>query len=752
MDYDEINNVTLKFNNNIDTCKKMFSGLDYIKEVDLSEFDASKVTDMSDMFSHSNNIEIIKFGRINTSSVKDMQYMFYGCNNLLSIDITNFDTSQVTHMGWMFFGCSKLISIDVSKFNTSLVTCMNSMFCNCNNLLELDLSNFDTTQVTEMCYMFKECKSLTYLDLSGFDTSKVTTILEMFYNDNSLLYLNLYSFKIKNSVKKFSAFDNVNSDIKYCIYDIDTKKYLLGINAISNCSDDYFKKNENTDLDTNICDINKYEYNNICLDKCPNGTIMNNNKCEDNSCKINSTECLNNTPKGYYLDMNDNIYKKCYENCNYCYGKGDKENNSCIECKDNYIFLNDSINNNNCYKKCKHYYYFDEFNNYTCTINNKCPDEYNKLIIEKNKCIDYCENDNIYQYEYNNLCYKHNPNITNKNESIYNASTEKNNINTSSYIINDQSNIINNSKNAKDEYIETFREYIMDDDVLKKVTQNKEDYTKEKEGVLFQITSSDNQKNNSNKNISTIDLGDCEKELKRIYKINETLPLIIFKIDYISQETLIPIVGYEIYHPENKSKLDLIYCKDIFIKLNLPVSIDESQLFKYDPNSGFYTDNCFSYTTENGTDIILNDRKIEFSDKNLSLCEHNCNYTGYNQDDKQSNCNCTIKNKMDLISEIIEKPNKLSDNFVSSKNNSNSGYSNIVTIKCTKALFSKDGLKNNISSYILIIFIFYFLLSITLFIKCGYPLLVNDIDNILREKGKNQKNKSIIKTTGGTKK
>ena len=43
MDYDEINNnVTLKFNNNIDTCTKMFSGLNYIKEVDLSEFDRLK--------------------------------------------------------------------------------------------------------------------------------------------------------------------------------------------------------------------------------------------------------------------------------------------------------------------------------------------------------------------------------------------------------------------------------------------------------------------------------------------------------------------------------------------------------------------------------------------------------------------------------------------------------------------------------------------------------------------------------------
>ena len=41
------------------------------------------------------------------------------------------------------------------------------------------------------------------------------------------------------------------------------------------------------------------------------------------------------------------------------------------------------------------------------------------------------------------------------------------------------------------------------------------------------MTTSDNQKNNSNKNISTIDLGDCEDELKRVYGINKTLPLII---------------------------------------------------------------------------------------------------------------------------------------------------------------------------------------------------------------------------------
>ena len=105
----------------------------------------------------------------------------------------------------------------------------------------------------------------------------------------------------------------------------------------------------------------------------------------------------------------------------------------------------------------------------------------------------------------------------------------------------------------------------------------------------------------------------------------------------------------------NKSKLDLKYCKEELIKLNIPVSIDEKNLIKYDPNSGYYTDNCFSYTSENGTDIILSDRRQEFTDKNLSLCENKCNFTGYNEEIKQSSCACIIKNKMELISEILLK-------------------------------------------------------------------------------------------------
>ena len=224
------------------------------------------------------------------------------------------------------------------------------------------------------------------------------------------------------------------------------------------------------------------------------------------------------------------------------------------------------------------------------------------------------------------------------------------------------------------------------------------------------------------------------------------MPLIIIKIDYYSKDTKIPIIGYEIYHPVTKEKLDLSCCKDIFIQLNIPVNIDEENLFKYDPNSEYYTDNCFSYTTDDGTDILLSDRKKEYGDNNMSLCENNCNYNGYNPDDKQSICDCHVKNKIDLVSEIVNNTQKLSNSFSSEEGSS--GGSNIITMKCTKVLFTKDGLKNNISSYVLSVSMVYYLLSILLFIKCGYRLLVNDINDIISSKKQNSsqdRNQTIFK-------
>ena len=58
----------------------------------------------------------------------------------------------------------------------------------------------------------------------------------------------------------------------------------------------------------------------------------------------------------------------------------------------------------NCYQNCT-YYYFNDNGNYTCTENPSCPEEYNKLIIDRRECVKNCELNDINKYEFGNKCY-----------------------------------------------------------------------------------------------------------------------------------------------------------------------------------------------------------------------------------------------------------------------------------------------------------------------------------------------------------
>ena len=182
-DFDnDINNITLIFNYNIDNCYLMFYNLNNIIEIDLSKFDAYKVTNMKNMLRDCIRLEKIKFGNINKSSLNNM----YGCR-LSSIDLSNFGASQVTNMEYMFYKCNYLKSINLSNFNTSLIKSMNNVFSCCNQLLELNLSNYNTFQVTIMGYILYEYNNLKYLDLSNFDTPNIESINQMFYNCRTLI-------------------------------------------------------------------------------------------------------------------------------------------------------------------------------------------------------------------------------------------------------------------------------------------------------------------------------------------------------------------------------------------------------------------------------------------------------------------------------------------------------------------------------------------------------------------------------------
>ena len=138
----------------------LFGGLYAMEALDLSGFDTSRVTNMSDMF--------------------------YGCFSLRSLDLSGWDTSQVGSMGCAFYGCSSLTSPDLSGWDTSKVTDMGRMFDGCSSLTSLDLSDWDTSEVTGMSGMFFGCSSLASLDLSGWDTSGVGGMWGMFLGCASL--------------------------------------------------------------------------------------------------------------------------------------------------------------------------------------------------------------------------------------------------------------------------------------------------------------------------------------------------------------------------------------------------------------------------------------------------------------------------------------------------------------------------------------------------------------------------------------
>ena len=527
-------------------------------------------------------------------------------------------------------------------------------------------------------------------------------------------------------------------------------KFLIFGNCINSCKNGF----DTDSKGNNICkcsledkckDCSKESYDvDLCITCNDNFYPKFDEEINNNNGFIN---CYKN-PEGYYLDIKSNYYKPCHSNCKKCTGEGNSTNNNCDQCINDLEFKNDFENDKNCYEKCKYYYYYEELNDYHCTENEQCPKNQSKLILDKRKCIDECKNDNIYQYEYDNKCYKKCPADTfqnnnicikeifksrNETEPILNCSAKE------LFLAKSCGTEITSNKN-KDQLISNIQDDIINrriDTLLDNITKSKQDLLVKEDDTIYQITTSDNQKNNEYKNISSLNLGDCENRLKQIYNIDPKLSLIIFKIDYFSEGLLIPIISYEIFHPENKSKLDLNYCKDILVELNIPVSIDEDNLFKYDPNNEYYRDECILSTSENSTDIIINDRQNEYVNNNLSLCQNNCTFTGYEQNSKKALCDCEVKTKINLISEIIDDKNKLSNDF--NLTNTSSSSSNMVTMKCVYTLFTKEGLISNIGSYIFAFIIILFLVSSILFYKIGYTLIESDIQSIMDEKQINEK-------------
>jgi hypothetical protein len=128
------------------------------------------------------------------------------------------------------------------------------------------------------------------------------------------------------------------------------------------------------------------------------------------------------------------------------------------------------------------------------------------------------------------------------------------------------------------------------------------------------------------------------------------------------------------------------------------------------PESGFYNNICYLYTSENGTDVPLSRRKKDFIEKGLSLCEENCNFIDY--DGTSVTCSCQVKiNFESKIDQNVIDEEKLLKCFTDFNN-----IANIKVFKCYKLFLDLNSLTKNYANIIFIAILFLYLISIVIFI------------------------------------
>ena len=582
----------------------------------------------------------------------------------------------------MFLNLTNITKIDLTKFDSSKVTQMAGMFFGCRSLISVNFGNFKTSLVKNMHRMFDSCSKLSSLDLSSFDTSQVEDMYGMFSFCNSMLSFDLNSFTTSKVKEMAVMFYN-----------------CTGIKTLS-------LKSFDTSWVENFHGMFKFCSSLISIDLSSFDTSTANN--------------MNHMFFGCSSLVSLDLSNFSTINIKYLFLMFKDYNINGIFC----------VNVNKTYKIYQQLMEYNE--NFTNDCSNACFTKTNhKIIPEKNMCTFDCLNNNDNAtFEYENICYENCPADTYAIPSRHICKK----ILIKDWDINKFFNGSYNTTNLNPELEEEIIDKIKKDIESKEINLtnliegDREDLILKNSHTIYQITSTENQKENEYKDISTIQLGQCETILKGIYGIDPKLPLIIFKTDYFVPGIEIPIIGYDIFHPLNKSKLNLEYCKKSIINFNIPVSIDEDKLFKYDPKSEYYTDECYSYTTDNGTDILLNDRHEEYNNDNLSLCENNCSFLEYDKETKKVKCNCEIKTKEYTLPDIINEENILS----SYDFKSNSSSLNVFTMKCVYTLFSKDGLSKNIGNYIMLVIVITFIILLILFYKVGYQLIFEEIERIVK--------------------
>ena len=246
-------------------------------------------------------------------------------------------------------------------------------------------------------------------------------------------------------------------------------------------------------------------------------------------------------------------------------------------------------------------------------------------------------------------------------------------------------------------------------------------------------------------NLTYIETYDCEYLLKIYHNIDPNEELILFTIEYLREEYQIPILEYTVFTKNGKEELNISVCQHLNFTYYIPVDIRASEHFKYDFGSEYNNKICSTYTTENNTDIILYERRKEFNDYNMSICEIGCTYKG-NLTNKAL-CECPVKNQFNKFLLEIEGNKEVIYKF----NSNNFEPFNFGVIKCFKMMFTKENIKQNYGTITYLVILITNVLSLFLFFFKFYKDLFAQVKSLSESKQqkniliKNDKNIDVIK-------
>ena len=149
----------------------------------------------------------------------------------------------------------------------------------------------------------------------------------------------------------------------------------------------------------------------------------------------------------------------------------------------------------------------------------------------------------------------------------------------------------------------------------------------------------------------------------------------------------------------------------------------------------FYTDICTVYTSENGTDMLLEDRKKEIFEKNgnKTLCQNGCQFLNYDSNQEKAECECSPQSEevenLESYSNNKFDPRQILDNFYTTLKNSN-----FLVLKCYKLPFNFKNFGKNVGRIVMCIIILLHFITLIIFIFIDFKNINKYLVTILNIK------------------